>query len=1001
MLVRPALADTVITLSSGGPSASVPASVTVPAGMTTANFTITGNPVAADTPVAINASLNGATAITGVTVLAPQLASVSVSPTTVWPGSTSTGTVTLTGPAAANVTVALSSGNTAEATVPASVTVTTGNASATFQIQSINNAPDANVTISATLNTITRTSTLTIHGPQLSVSISPSSVTSGHTATGTVTLTPAPAANAAVSLSANQPDATVPPQTTILAGATTATFTITTAIQQGTYGMPVTITATAGGASGHADLIVYPPALLSFTVTPSDLTGGTTSIGTATIDFPAPPTGKPIWFQTDGCQMFDYSSFTGLIIPAQATSVQVPVITGPVSSVQTAIVMARPQEQGYPIGAQSAPLTVRPATVTLNTLTLSPATVTASNDVTGTVTLTAAAPTGGVEIDLKNYAGSVTMPAFVRVPAGSTSATFTIKTASTASGPFTITASHSVTSKTATLTVNAPTGVYLASLQGNSLMVAGTSQTATVGMSANVTAGGGASVALSSNVAGVTVPSSVSVKKNTSSQTFTITASSTITSPVAATITASYAGVIQRLRVTVNPPNGVSVQSISVTHNPNNDYHFWDGTVTLNNTAPTGGAVVTLAGSRSSLVTVPATVTVPAGATSATFTVTQSPFLAVQDRGTDVSATYHGVTVSTTIYFLKNGTCALLERTQPVQCASAALAPCLDAIAYEAIESIGAITAQDAAPANLSRYYLYTPELQLMAETDETSGATKPISYTYLWFAGMPVASIEAATNTTRWYATDHLGTPLLMTDAAGAVAWRAEYAPYGAVHSIRAGSSVHQPLRFPGQVALDGTDAYYNVYRHYRSSWGRYTQVDPAYRITGQAYAYASDAPLRESDPLGLWGVRHSEKVRPTIQTNTLCGSPIACSRVSVRVECKCSSPNYDCDPTFPEPTLVLEGNIFVNPAFRGKAVATVDPNVRDFRSAVNHEYNFHIDKALDAVSDLMDTLERSEYSSPDSCRRGCAAMNPFIYDRFNQVLHETQQFEVRQAQH
>ena len=47
-------------------------------------------------------------------------------------------------------------------------------------------------------------------------------------------------------------------------------------------------------------------------------------------------------------------------------------------------------------------------------------------------------------------------------------------------------------------------------------------------------------------------------------------------------------------------------------------------------------------------------------------------------------------------------------------------------------------------------YDLYTPEMQLLAETTVTAAAAKPLAYSYLWFAGVPVASVEAVTNTTR-----------------------------------------------------------------------------------------------------------------------------------------------------------------------------------------------------------------------------------------------------------
>jgi RHS repeat-associated protein len=183
-----------------------------------------------------------------------------------------------------------------------------------------------------------------------------------------------------------------------------------------------------------------------------------------------------------------------------------------------------------------------------------------------------------------------------------------------------------------------------------------------------------------------------------------------------------------------------------------------------------------------------------------------------------------------------------MQRKPAVQCVSLSLAPCL------AIARLRGLTAGS----DPSRYYLYTPELQLMAETEQSTSTAKQIAYTYLWFGGQPVAEIENATSSTRWYANNHLGTPYLQTDSTGAVAWRAEYTPYGDAFSYRSGVTLHQPLRLPGQNTTDGNSLYNNVFRWYRSGWGRYTQADPIGLVGDQTYAYATNNPLSFYDPLG-----------------------------------------------------------------------------------------------------------------------------------------------------
>jgi hypothetical protein len=89
------------------------------------------------------------------------LSSVAVSPTSVTGGSSSTGTVTLSGAApAGGATVTLSSNKTA-ATVPASVTVPAGATSATFPITTTAVASNTAVTITGSYNG-TKTATLSV-----------------------------------------------------------------------------------------------------------------------------------------------------------------------------------------------------------------------------------------------------------------------------------------------------------------------------------------------------------------------------------------------------------------------------------------------------------------------------------------------------------------------------------------------------------------------------------------------------------------------------------------------------------------------------------------------------------------------------------------------------------------------------------------------------------------------------------------------------------------------
>jgi hypothetical protein len=119
------------------------------------------------------------------------------------------------------------------------------------------------------------------------VSVSPSSVTGGQTASGTVILTAAaPAEGIVVDLAAGDPAVTLPVTVTVAAGSTSASFTLNTSPVATTS--TVTVTASYNGVNQNTALAVKPPVLSSLGLNPTTVLGGTTSTGTVRLNANAP-----------------------------------------------------------------------------------------------------------------------------------------------------------------------------------------------------------------------------------------------------------------------------------------------------------------------------------------------------------------------------------------------------------------------------------------------------------------------------------------------------------------------------------------------------------------------------------------------------------------------------------------------------------------------------------------------------------------------------------------
>lgn len=170
------------------------------------------------------------------------------------------------------------------------------------------------------------------------------------------------------------------------------------------------------------------------------------------------------------------------------------------------------------------------------------------------------------------------------------------------------------------------------------------SSTCTLQLSAD-TPSGGATIALSTSVPDVTIPSTVTVPQGSSSATFTVTPLA-VTTTTSVNLTASYLGASEGFGLTINPE---PVVLGGVTANPNSQVGgvTTSGTVTLSAPAGAGGVQVALSSSNPSVASVPSSVTVAQGATSATFTVTTYTVTATSVA--TITASYSGVEVATSL----------------------------------------------------------------------------------------------------------------------------------------------------------------------------------------------------------------------------------------------------------------------------------------------------------------------------------------------------------------
>jgi thermitase len=251
-LSRPAGAGgTVVELRSSNPNlAWCVAQITIPQGQTTGVFDIRTAANGAGSATITAASGGGSRTATLQVVSPFRVQSVSVSPAVVAGGQNATLTVRLTMPApAGGVQVSLGS-DASQASLPASVIVPAGQSSASVQVATSPVTQRVRVTLTAALNGAQSSATLTVNPPApMSLTLSPSTVPGGRSATATVFLNAsAPPGGLWLRVSHNNPNRVwTPSQVYVPAGTRSVQFTVYTYRGRGVASVQITV-ATDGGS---------------------------------------------------------------------------------------------------------------------------------------------------------------------------------------------------------------------------------------------------------------------------------------------------------------------------------------------------------------------------------------------------------------------------------------------------------------------------------------------------------------------------------------------------------------------------------------------------------------------------------------------------------------------------------------------------------------------------------------------------------------------------------
>jgi len=617
-----------ITFISNNPNwVPSPAAVSIPQGQTAATFSVPTNgnaffpgssdangnftPNAADLPITAYSGFSTFTATLNVKsqIPADPIASITLTPSALTDGASTTATVTLTGPApAGGVNVAFSSSAPYLLTPPlTNLTVPAGQNSASFTAGTLPGAFNpfstnaGKITIAAATGAAQRSATLTgSQIPLASLTVTPPIIAPGSSSTATVTLA-APAPAGGVSVYFQPSDATklsIAGSVLVPAGQTTASLPVsatTVSFCCTNYPKPVSLSASANGADIQQAAITIQPNLqidafyfddqfgLPFA---GPLTGGTNAFLTVRFNY--------VTSTTAGNQVTLSSTNPAIIVPPSVTlysnggTLVIPILAPPALTTGVVTATVNGISTSFTISVAASPQpTIRSLSIPF---------VSSGQTFTGTLTLSGGALLGGATITLTSSNPSVApIPSTLTIPMGGTTATFT-GTAGTVAGAtaVTITATFNGLSTNGALSVLPGPVLAINSYTLNPYTTIGPGVATTGTITLNQPApAGGVTVALSaSNSQPVGFPSSVTVPQGQTSASFSVKGSS-VSGTVLTTLIATYTGPLAPLGP-VSASTGVTVSPTDTLHVTSATWSKSTQTLAVSATSTNPQAIITV-----------------------------------------------------------------------------------------------------------------------------------------------------------------------------------------------------------------------------------------------------------------------------------------------------------------------------------------------------------------------------------------------------------------------